>query len=237
MVSRFDHPNIVKFLGAAWSIESDLQALFEYMENGDLRAYLSACVLPRYWTPTKFQLAIDTVEALIYVHSFDPPMVHRDLKSRNVLISADMHAKLTDFGTTRYRSNDDTMTIGVGTGRWVAPEVISGSTQYDQSADIFSFGVLLTEIDTHSLPYYDAVGPSGNTLEEVAVLQMVANGQLRPTISASCPTAVRDLANLCMSQNPRDRPIAAGIAYILRTSQREMKVPELCQSPTGADTS
>ncbi|KAG7379177.1 hypothetical protein PHYPSEUDO_008901 [Phytophthora pseudosyringae] len=223
MVSKFDHPNIVKFVGAAWSIESDLQALFEYMENGDLRTYLSASYLPRYWTSTKFQLAIDTIEALVYVHSFDPPLVHRDLKSRNVLISAEMQAKLTDFGTTRYRSKDGTMTIGVGTGRWVAPEVISGSTEYDQSADIFSFGVLLTEIDTHNLPYYDAVGPRGNKLEEVAVLQMVANGQLRPTISPLCPPTIRDLANLCMSQNPCDRPVAAEIGYVLRTVQKEMK--------------
>ncbi|EEY69495.1 protein kinase, putative [Phytophthora infestans T30-4] len=157
MVSKFNHPSIVKFIGAAWSIESDLQAIFEYMENGDLRTYLSASYLPHYWTPTKFQLAIDTIEALVYVHSFNPPLIHRDLKSRNVLISAEMHAKLTDFGTTRYRSIDGTMTIGVGTGRWLAPEIISGSTEYDQRADIFSFGVLLTEIDTHNLRYYDAV--------------------------------------------------------------------------------
>ncbi|ETK93169.1 TKL protein kinase [Phytophthora nicotianae CJ01A1] len=222
MVSKFDHPSIVKFIGAAWSIESDLQALFEYMENGDLRTYLSASNLPRYWTSTQFQLAIDTIEALVYVHSFDPPLIHRDLKSRNVLISVEMHAKLTDFGTTRYRSKDNTMTIGVGTGRWLAPEIISGSTEYDQSADIFSFGVLLTEIDTHNLPYYDAVGPRGNKLEEVAILQKVANDQLRPTIGASCPPTVRDLANRCMSQSPLDRPLAAEVAYVLRTVQKEM---------------
>ncbi|KAF4045995.1 Protein tyrosine kinase [Phytophthora infestans] len=117
MVSKFNHPSIVKFIGAAWSIESDLQAIFEYMENGDLRTYLSASYLPHYWTPTKFQLAIDTIEALVYVHSFNPPLIHRDLKSRNVLISAEMHAKLTDFGTTRYRSIDGTMTIGVARTR------------------------------------------------------------------------------------------------------------------------
>ncbi|KUF88409.1 Serine/threonine-protein kinase TNNI3K [Phytophthora nicotianae] len=222
MVSKFDHPSIVKFIGAAWSIESDLQALFEYMENGDLRTYLSASNLPRYWTSTQFQLAIDTIEALVYVHSFDPPLIHRDLKSRNVLISVEMHAKLTDFGTTRYRSKDNTMTIGVGTGRWLAPEIISGSTEYDQSADIFSFGVLLTEIDTHNLPYCDAIGPRGNKLEEVAILQKVANDQLRPTIGASCPPTVRDLANRCMSQSPLDRPLAAEVAYVLRTVQKEM---------------
>ncbi|RLN83086.1 hypothetical protein BBJ28_00017922 [Nothophytophthora sp. Chile5] len=222
LVSRFDHPCIVKFVGAAWSIESDLQALFEYMENGDLRAYLAASYLPRYWTATKFQLAIDAIEALVYVHSFHPPLVHRDLKSRNVLISADMRAKLTDFGTSRFRSQDGTMTMGVGTSRWLAPEIIAGSTEYDQTADIFSFGVLLTELDTHDLPYFDAVGPSGNKLEEVAVLQMVASGKLRPTLSRSCPPTVRDLANLCMSQDPRDRPVAAEIAYVLRTVQKDM---------------
>ncbi|RLN94765.1 hypothetical protein BBJ28_00005283 [Nothophytophthora sp. Chile5] len=222
LVSRLDHPNIVAFVGVAWSIEADLQALFEFIENGDLRLYLSAPTLHHHWTRVKFQLAIDVIEALVYVHSFIPPLVHRDLKSRNVLISAEMRAKLTDFGVSRFRSSDGTMTMGIGTSRWLAPEVISGSSTYDQSADIFSLGVLLSEFDTHALPYGDAKGKHGNKLEDVAILQMVASGSLRPTFRSSCPPTVRSLAMKCMVQEPRDRPVASKIAYILRTLQKEM---------------
>lgn len=192
------------------------------MENGDLRSHLQNLSTPRAWTATKLQLAIDVIEALVYVHSFSPPLVHRDLKSRNVLISGDMVAKLTDFGVSRYQSQDNTMTMGVGTGRWLAPEVISGSSDYGPPADIFSFGVVLSELDTHLLPYEGAVGSSGRPLAEVALLQMVASGQLRPSFNQTCPSAVLELAQLCMSQSPVDRPAAAEIAYVLRTVQKEL---------------
>ncbi|KAH7471004.1 hypothetical protein KRP22_003122 [Phytophthora ramorum] len=221
LVSKLDHPNIVALIGAAWSSGSDLQALFEFVENGDLRSYLAAPSLPRYWTRVKVQLAVDVIEALVYVHSFTPPLAYRTLKSRNVLISADMRAKLTDVGVSGFRSRNGTMTAGIGTRRWLAPEIISGSSDYDQSADIFAFGVLLSEFDTHALPYDDAVGNNGNALEDVTILQMIASGNLRPTFSDTCPPVIFELAKQCMSQEPRDRPPALKIAYALRTLQRE----------------
>lgn len=217
LMAKLDHPKIVRFVGAAWSIESDLQALSEYMSNGDLRAYLMDPSVASGWSPLKLQLATDVAEALVYVHSFLPPLVHRDLKSRNVLLSSDMQAKLTDFGSTRAKSEDSTMTQGVGTGRWLAPEVLAGSSDYDQSADIFSFGVLLSELDTHALPYDDARGSNGNRLVDVAILQLVALGQLRPTFEDECPSELKALAARCMAQDPAERPSAPEVAYSLRT--------------------
>uniref|UniRef100_H3GID8 Protein kinase domain-containing protein n=1 Tax=Phytophthora ramorum TaxID=164328 RepID=H3GID8_PHYRM len=204
MVAPFDHPNVVKLVGCAWTIESDLQALFEYMENGDLRDYLMDPNSPRHWSQELLQLAVDIIEALVYVHSFTPPLVHRDLKSRNVLLSGEMQAKVTDFGASRYKSMDETMTAAVGTGRWLAPEVISGSSKYDQSVDVFSFGVVLSEMDTHTIPYDD----------------LVATGQLRPRFGASCPPELRMLAERCLAQDPTDRPPAHVVAYELRVIQR-----------------
>jgi hypothetical protein len=223
LVAGFSHPNIVRFVGAAWHNDLDLQALFEYMENGDLRSFLLRPDVPHRWTPEKLQLAIDMVEALVYVHSFSPPLVHRDLKSRNVLVSSELRAKLTDFGVSRFRSSDSTMTMGVGTSRWLAPEVISGATDYDQSSDVFSVGVVLSELDTHELPYDDAVGPTGRRLEDVAILQRVANGMLRPSFSARCPSHIVEIAHLCMAQEQAKRPSAAEVAYVLRTFQRQLQ--------------
>ncbi|GMF16640.1 unnamed protein product [Phytophthora fragariaefolia] len=220
MVAPFDHPNVVRLVGCAWTIETDLQALFEYMENGDLRDYLVDPSSPRHWSQELLQLAVDIIEALVYVHSFTPPLVHRDLKSRNVLLSGDMKAKVTDFGASRYKSVDETMTAAVGTGRWLAPEVISGSSKYDQSVDVFSFGVVLSEMDTHTIPYDDVRGANGNRLNDIAILQLVATGQLRPRFGASCPPELRMLAERCLAQDPEERPPAYVVAYELRVIQR-----------------
>ncbi|KAF1336326.1 Tkl protein kinase, partial [Globisporangium splendens] len=222
LVAKLDHPKIVAFVGAAWTIEADLQALFEYMDGGDLRTYLDHERTPRVWTSEKVQVAIDVVEALVYVHSFAPPLVHRDLKSRNVLLSKSLEAKLTDFGVSRYRSENNTMTAGVGTGRWLAPEVISGNKDYGPAADVFSFGAVLSEIDTHALPYDDVLGPNGTRLADVALLQLISTGQLTPSFRASCPEKLRELAKRCCAFDPDQRPTATELAYALRTFKRDV---------------
>ncbi|EEY54040.1 protein kinase [Phytophthora infestans T30-4] len=94
------------------------------MDGGDLRRYLSSPTTPTGWTHHKFDIAISIIEALVYLHSFVPPLLHRDVKSKNVLLSSRLKAKLSDFGN-----------------RWLAPEVIRGDTDYGRSADIYSFGI------------------------------------------------------------------------------------------------
>ncbi|KAI9983733.1 hypothetical protein PInf_007800 [Phytophthora infestans] len=177
LIANFDHPNLVKLIGAAWTIERDLQALLEYMDGGDLRQYLSDTSTPFGWSFRKFDIAIGIIEALVYLHSFVPPLVHRDLKSKNVLLSADFQAKLSDFGTSRFRSVDNTMTAGVGTGRWLAPEVIRGDTDYGCCADIYSFGALLTELDTNQIPFSNARGSNGKVLTDMTILHRAATAQ------------------------------------------------------------
>ncbi|KAL3669705.1 hypothetical protein V7S43_005086 [Phytophthora oleae] len=81
-------------------------------------------------------------------------MIHRDLKSKNILLNGALEAKLSDFGISRERL-DHTMTAGVGTSLWMAPEVMLGE-KYDEKADIFSFGVVLSELDVYTLPYSHA---------------------------------------------------------------------------------
>jgi tRNA A-37 threonylcarbamoyl transferase component Bud32 len=221
LCATLDHPRVVQLLGVAWTIESDLQAMFEYMPNGDLRTYLGkARSGPKSWSAEKLQLAADVTEALVYVHSFTPPIVHRDLKSRNVLLSEEVRGHLSDFGVARLRSANNTMTSGVGTGRWLAPEVIAGNRDYDQTSDIFALGVVLSELDTHMLPYEDARGAGGHPLADVAILQLVASGKLLPTFGPQCPPELHDLARRCMAYDPHTRPTAVEVAFALRTLQK-----------------
>lgn len=221
LCASLDHPRVVRLIGVAWTIESDLQAMFEYMSNGDLRTYLEKTKSgPKNWSAEKLQLAADVTEALVYVHSFTPPIVHRDLKSRNVLLSEDMRGHLSDFGVARVRSANNTMTSGVGTGRWLAPEVIAGNRDYDQTSDIYALGVVLSELDTHMLPYEDARGAGGNPLADVAILQLVASGRLLPTFGPQCPPELHELARRCMAYDPQARPTAVEVAFALRTLQK-----------------
>lgn len=219
LMSKLDHKCILPLIGVAWTIESDLQALFKYMENGDLRSYLvkNAEDFGGVWTAEKLNIAINVADALVYLHSFSPPLVHRDLKSRNVLLDKDMEAKLSDFGISRFQSEQATMTAGVGTGKWLAPEVISGSSDYNQSCDIFALGVVLSEMDTHELPYANMRGPMDNELNEVAVLQMVAAGTLTPRFTQDCPVKILELTTKCLSFDPSQRPTAFQVTYALRT--------------------
>ncbi|KAF1781363.1 Leucine-rich repeat domain, L domain-like [Phytophthora cactorum] len=222
LIANFDHPNLVRLIGAAWTVETDLQMLLEYMEGGDLRRYLADPNTPSGWTTTKFNIAIDVIEALVYLHSFQPPLVHRDLKSKNVLLSSDMEAKLSDFGTSRFRSSDKTMTGGVGTGRWLAPEVIRGDSDYGPAADIYSFGTLLTELDTNQIPYDNVRASNGKIMSDLTILHRVASGKLHPKVRSTCGKALKDLVERCLLEDPDERPTAPAIAYELRVIQQEM---------------
>ncbi|GMF45889.1 unnamed protein product [Phytophthora fragariaefolia] len=222
LVAKFDHPNLVNFVGAAWTIESDLQMLLEYMDGGDLRRYLANPSTPLGWTTNKFDIAIGVIEALVYLHSFVPPLVHRDLKSKNVLLSSDFKAKLSDFGASRFRSVENTMTGGVGTGRWLAPEVIRGDTDYGSAADIYSFGALLTELDTNKIPYSNAQGSNGKILSDMTILHRVATGKLHPEVGSDCSPTLKDLVERCLVEDQSKRPAAAVIAYELRLIKKGM---------------
>ena len=80
---------------------------------------------------SKFSMLCNVVEAMVYLHSMDPPIIHRDLKAKNVLLNGQGVAKLTDFGVSR-ETSEDTMTAEIGTVAWIAPEVLKGVRPYCQ---------------------------------------------------------------------------------------------------------
>ncbi|KAE9351313.1 hypothetical protein PF008_g6000 [Phytophthora fragariae] len=99
------------------------------------------------------------------------------------------------------------MTAGVGTPYWTAPEILEGK-RYTEQADIYSFGVVLTELDTCKIPYSNAATEGGGLPKPFQILQDVMAGKLRPSFSNDCPPRVRRIGLRCLSLDPSARPTA-----------------------------
>jgi len=224
LMATMEHAQVVQFIGVSWESLSEIYAVSEFMEGGDLRALLARYAEnghPRGFDPAKIKMALQVSHALTYLHSLDPIVLHRDLKSRNILLTDTLDAKITDFGESRERS-DKTMTAGVGTSFWMAPEVVMGE-RYGEKADVYSFGVVLSEMDTHELPYSNAKENSetGRPLPDTAVLQLVLMGRLQVQFSGLGPAEMTELAHQCLQIEPESRPTAAEVLYRLHTISKE----------------
>ncbi|KAG9402433.1 hypothetical protein AC1031_007048 [Aphanomyces cochlioides] len=212
LMSRFNSPYVVCLVGASWDRLSDLQCVMEYMDQGDLRDKLANTTTTTFPWREKLDCILSIAEGLVYVHSYD--IIHRDLKSRNVLLDSTHGTKLTDFGVAR-EDTQETMTMGVGTYRWMAPELLKDS-YYSVAADIYSFGILLSEFDTHLIPYSDQANQKGQPLVDTNIMAQVVLGSLQPTFSDSCPPWLRELALQCISHEPTARPTAMQVSMVVR---------------------
>ncbi|ETI33588.1 TKL protein kinase [Phytophthora nicotianae P1569] len=221
LMASLEHPRIVEFIGVAWDSLTDLCVVSEFMEGGDVRALLNRYQNERNigFDYTKVKIALHVAHALTYMHSFDPPLIHRDLKSKNILLTEDHDAKLTDFGASRERV-DRTMTAGIGTSLWMAPEMMTGE-KYDEKADIFSFGVVLSELDSNALPYANT--GKNRQPSDLAILQLVMQGKLRVSFSETCPPGILELGMACVAVDPTARPTAAEALYRLQVALAEQQ--------------
>lgn len=217
LTSSFHHPNIIRFLGVAWSKLEDLCMVLEYLEVGDLRIYLERNNKHLSWSNAKFSIALGIASAVAYLHARSPaPLIHRDIKAKNILLTTTLQPKLIDFGVSRDRVQE-TMTAGIGTPYWAAPEVLEGN-RYTEQSDIYSFGVLLSELDTGHTPFNDSRGSSGERLSVIQVVSLVLVGKLEPALTPDCPTAICAIMKECLRLDPAQRPTGALLVEKLKSS-------------------
>ncbi|KAJ8569260.1 hypothetical protein ON010_g6000 [Phytophthora cinnamomi] len=234
--AALEHERVVKFVGVAWDSLTDLCVVSEFMDGGDLRALLikfdEVDRRPVGFDAEKCRVALDVAHALTYLHCLDPMVLHRDLKSKNILLDRRWRAKLTDFGVSRERS-DRTMTAGVGTSLWMAPEVMMGE-RYDEKADLFSFGVVLSELDSHKLPYASAkITETGRVIPDTAILQLVSSGRLSVEFTPPASPALEAMVHLgkgCVAFEPDARPTAAQALYQMQLVMRAFAQEEAEES-------
>ncbi|CAK4676485.1 hypothetical protein LEN26_010935 [Aphanomyces euteiches] len=226
LCARLEHPKIVRFVGITWSTLQDLAVLSEFMTNGDVTGLIRKerkkpenqrvfQWFPSLDGPCKTAVAADVIDALVYLHSFQPTVIHRDLKSKNVLLSETWEAKLSDFGISRVTSLEESMTSNIGTVAWIAPEVLTGG-RYTEKADIYSFGVLLSELDTLQVPYAEMLGKSAeNGFSNARLAMMVSEGSLKPSFTEGMPEKLLSIAHACLSFHDVERPSAMQLSYQL----------------------
>ncbi len=165
-MTKLHHPNIVQFLGY---IDDPFILVIEYIPKGDLMTSMS-----KFYNSTKINIAKDILRGLIYMHNRKPyPLVHRDIKTSNILLTESKGAKIADFGLAKFyninknissdnlvslESNYDKseLTNEVGTERYMAPE-IGSDTGYNYKVDIYSCGIVFYEL-FESKRYYPDEG-------------------------------------------------------------------------------
>ncbi|KAG7384812.1 hypothetical protein PHYPSEUDO_002198 [Phytophthora pseudosyringae] len=206
LTASLDHPNIVGFIGVAWNTLNNLVMVLDYVPMGSLQRYLHQNADLLSWARDKIHMAVGIAQALGYLHGHTPSLIHRDLKSNNILLTHMLEPILIDFGVSR-GTVELTMTAGVGTPYWTAPEILEGK-RYTEQADIYSFGVVLSELDTGKIPYHDALTENGGKVKPVQILQDVVSGTLRPSFSEDCPPRIRRIGSACLAQDPSSRPTA-----------------------------
>lgn len=199
------HPNILQFLGSC-SVPPNICLVTEFLPRGDLHKIIHDKTVKLDKTLMK-NILIDVSRGMNYLHSSNPMVIHRDLKSHNVLIGEHWNAKVADFGLCKIiQSWEETSKYTpCGTPKWAAPEVLRNET-YTTKADVYSFAIILWEITTRLDPF-----PGMSAFE--LIVQVGKHG-LRPgQIEANNP-----LGNLiveCWDDNPKQRPSFERILTIL----------------------
>ncbi|KAJ6301959.1 hypothetical protein OIU77_016130 [Salix suchowensis] len=224
---KLDHPNVTKFIGATiGSSELNIQTenghigvpsniccvVVEYCPGGALKSYLIKNRRRKLAFKVVIQLALDLARGLSYLHS--KKIVHRDVKTENMLLDKTRTVKLADFGVARLEaSNPNDMTGETGTLGYMAPEVLNGSP-YNRKCDVYSFGICLWEIYCCDMPYPD--------LSFSEVTSAVVRQNLRPEIPRCCPSSLANVMKRCWDANPDRRPEMEVVVFMLEAIDTSM---------------
>nr|DAD42612.1 TPA_asm: hypothetical protein HUJ06_000842 [Nelumbo nucifera] len=224
ILSQINHKNVVKLLGCC--LESEVPMLvYEFITNGTLSHHIHDEVHKSSFSwEYRLRIGTETALALAYLHSAaSPPIIHRDIKSANILLDDNYMAKVSDFGASRLVPLDQTQftTLVQGTMGYLDPEYFQTS-QLTEKSDVYSFGVVLVELLTgrkalefhrpekekNLATYFITWMKEGNVLEilEDRLLQEASKDQLRQ---------ITNLAKRCLNMKGEERPTMKEVAMEL----------------------
>ncbi|XP_058112230.1 putative wall-associated receptor kinase-like 16 isoform X1 [Magnolia sinica] len=225
ILSQINHKNVVKLLGCCLETEVPM-LVYEFVTNGTLfdRIHGEAGPTSFFSWDNRLRIAAETAGALAYLHSAaSVPIIHRDIKSANILLDDNYNAKVADFGASRLVPLDHTQltTLVQGTLGYLDPEYFHTS-QLSEKSDVYSFGVVLVELLTGKMPLclerserernlamYFVSYMKENRLVEVLEDRVVSEGRIEQV------EAVAQLAKRCLKLRGEDRPLMKEVAMEL----------------------
>eukprot|EP00794_Sanderia_malayensis_P017368 gene17368-19106_t len=189
---HLDHRNIVKFRGICKE-SLTFCLVMEYCPYGQLFEVLreGRAITPALLVDWSTQIA----DGMHYLHMHK--IVHRDLKSPNILISYNDIIKISDFGTCKELSEKSAKMTFTGTVAWMAPEMIRNEP-CSEKVDVWSYGIVIWELLTCEMPY--------KGVDCSAIIWGVGNNSLKLPIPTGCPESYKLLLNLCWNGKPKNRP-------------------------------
>ncbi|GAY41473.1 hypothetical protein CUMW_059710 [Citrus unshiu] len=208
IMKRVRHPNVVLFMGAVTK-RPHLSIVTEYLPRGSLYRLIHRPAAGEMMDQRRrLRMALDVAKGINYLHNLNPPILHWDLKSPNLLVDKNWTVKVCDFGLSRFKANTFISSKSVaGTPEWMAPEFLRGEPSNEKS-DVYSFGVILWELVTMQQPW-NGLGPA-------QVVGAVAFQNRRLAIPQNTSPVLASLMESCWADDPAQRPSFANIVESLK---------------------
>ena len=239
LMSSLRHPHVVQFLGVCFLPGSRLPALV--MEKFMVSLHDLLETNPNIPLPTKCSILHDVARGLLYLHSRAPPIIHRDLTAKNVLLNSGMVAKLADLGVARIVESRPgqiaaQLTQAPGTAVYMPPEALDPEGTYDTKLDIFSFGNVALFTLTQTFPaqlkyptYFDATASGRRVARSEVERRFEYIQQLHEALGQE-HVLVR-IVEQCLQDLPGDRPSIEEAVHQLEDSSAQL--PSRCGEMTG----
>eukprot|EP00249_Psilotum_nudum_P022894 c28683_g2_i2 orf=478-3453(+) len=213
LMCRMRHPNVVLFIGAV-TRPPNLSIVTEYLPRGSLFRLLHR-PNTQLNEELRLKMALDVAKGMNYLHTSTPIIVHRDLKSPNLLVDKNWVVKVCDFGLSRMKHHTFLSSKSTaGTPEWMAPEVLRNEPS-NEKCDVYSFGVILWELATSQQPW------SG--INPMQVVGAVGFQNRRLEIPRDVDPLVARIIRECWQSDPSLRPSFSQLMVALKPLQRLIK--------------
>ncbi|TVU33674.1 hypothetical protein EJB05_25507, partial [Eragrostis curvula] len=232
LLGRLRHRNIVRLLGYVHN-DTDAMMLYEFMPNGSLWEALHGPEERRTlvdWV-SRYDVAAGVAQGLAYLHhDCHPSVIHRDIKSNNILLDANMEARIADFGLARVLARNESVSVVAGSYGYIAPEY-GYTLKVDQKSDIYSYGVVLMELITGRRAVEAEFGEGQDIVGWVRdkIRSNTVEEYLDPNVGGRCAHVreemllVLRIAVLCTARAPRDRPSMRDVITMLGEAKPRRK--------------
>jgi len=209
------HKRLVRFIGACLEMPH-LCLVTEYMPGGSLHHLLHVrkLQLPRLHSTN---MCLQVADGVMYLHSQNPTVVHRDLKSLNIVLDLSLNIKICDFGLTEPMERTHiTKKNNGGSPRYMAPELFDSKTKITEKIDVWAMGCIFVEIQGGPLPY-ETISTLADLTREMLVHRRA------PMVPGAIPQEVRQVIVSCLNFEYRLRPSSKATFEQLKTAKKQLR--------------